>query len=284
MVRLLRYSSPDGDRTGVVVDGDRVLDLGALPVSGLLADDALLADARERAGAASGDDLPRLDSLRLLPPVVPGKILCIGYNYRGHVPSGGEDRPVPTTPDVFVKTPNTLSAPGDPVTLPATATDVDYEGEIALVIGRAGRDIPLEQAAAHIGGYSLMNDVSERTWQGRSSQWTLGKCSDGFAPLGPWLVTPDDVPDPQDLRVEVEREGRITVSQSTADLVFTMAALVHHLSEGLTLEPGDVISTGSPQKLPDALAAHRPLADGDSVTVRVDGLGSLTTLFRKAGR
>ncbi|WP_317230072.1 fumarylacetoacetate hydrolase family protein [Clavibacter sp. MX14-G9D] len=293
LVRLLRHSSPDGDRTAVVVprpDGDRALDLGAVPVARVLADDALLADARRRLVAAedgSGADaaaLPRVADLRLLPPVTPGKILCIGYNYRGHVPPGDPERPVPEVPDVFVKTPNTLAAPGDPVTIPAGADDVDYEGEIAVVIGRGGRDIPLADAAAHIGGYTLMDDVSERTWQGRSSQWTLGKCADGFAPLGPWLVTPDDVPDPHDLRLEVERDGRVTVSQGTADLVFPMTALVHHLSQGMTLEPGDVISTGSPQKLPDALAAHRPLADGDAVTVRVDGLGSLTTTFRKAPR
>ncbi|WP_236553665.1 fumarylacetoacetate hydrolase family protein [Rathayibacter sp. VKM Ac-2803] len=280
-MRLLRYSSPEGDRTGVVV-GDRVLDLGAATVTEVLADGALLAATRVRAASADASTLPALESLRLLPPVVPGKILCIGYNYRGHVPSGGEDRPVPTTPDVFVKTPNTLGAPGDPVTIPVTATDVDYEGEIALVIGRGGRDIAIEDAADHIGGYSLMNDVSERTWQGRSSQWTLGKCSDGFAPLGPWLVTPDEIADPQGLLVEVIRDEVVTVSQSTADLVFSMAALVHHLSEGMTLHPGDVISTGSPQKLPDALAAHRPLADGDAVTVRVGGIGTLTTIFRSA--
>ncbi|WP_244259305.1 fumarylacetoacetate hydrolase family protein [Rathayibacter sp. VKM Ac-2759] len=278
-MRLIRYSSPDGDRTGLVLD-DRVLDLGTVTVPELLADDALLGSARSLAASAELSALPPLESLRLLPPVVPSKILCIGYNYRGHVPSGGEDRPVPTTPDVFVKTPNTLGAPGDPVTLPASAADVDYEGEIALVIGRGGRDIALEDAAAHIGGYTLMNDVSERSWQGRSSQWTLGKCSDGFAPLGPWLVTPDEIADPHDLLVEVVRDGRVTVSQSTADLVFSMAALVHHLSEGMTLHPGDVISTGSPQKLPDALAAHRPLADGDAVTVRVGGIGTLTSTFR----
>ncbi|WP_367947956.1 fumarylacetoacetate hydrolase family protein [Rathayibacter sp. VKM Ac-2858] len=243
-MRLVRFESAEGARTGAVLDGDRVLDLGTATVVELLADRALLTAAR----AVGASTLP-LDSLRLLPPVMPGKILCIGYNYRGHVPAGGEDRPVPTTPDVFVKTPNTLGAPGDPVTLPLTATDVDYEGEIALVIGRGGRDIPLEEAAAHIAGYTLVNDVSERTWQGRSSQWTLGKCSDGFAPLGPWLVTPDEIADTGDLRVEVVR---------------------------------DVIATGSPQKLPEALAAHRPLADGDAVTIRVDGIGSLTTTFRKA--
>ncbi|WP_244231726.1 fumarylacetoacetate hydrolase family protein [Rathayibacter sp. VKM Ac-2804] len=286
-MRLVRFESAEGARTGVVLDGDgdgdgdrdgdRVLDLGTATVTELLADRALLTAAR-----AVGASTVPLGSLRLLPPVVPGKILCIGYNYRGHVPAGGEDRPVPTTPDVFVKTPNTLGAPGDPVTLPLTATDVDYEGEIALVIGRGGRDIPLDEAASHIAGYTVINDVSERTWQGRSSQWTLGKCSDGFAPLGPWLVTPDEIADTGDLRVEVVRDGVVTVSQSTADVVFSMAALVHHLSEGMTLEPGDVIATGSPQKLPEALAAHRPLADGDAVTIRVDGIGSLTTTFRKA--
>jgi 2-keto-4-pentenoate hydratase/2-oxohepta-3-ene-1,7-dioic acid hydratase in catechol pathway len=131
---------------------------------------------------------------------------------------------------------------------------------------------------SYVAGYTVLNDVSDRSWQRKQSQWALGKCFDGFAPLGPWLVTADEV-DPQDLLVEVVRDGVVTVSQSTATTIFSVAFVVHHLSQVMTLEPGDVVSTGTPQKLPDAQEAHRPLAPGDAVTVRISGLGELTTTF-----
>jgi 2-keto-4-pentenoate hydratase/2-oxohepta-3-ene-1,7-dioic acid hydratase in catechol pathway len=272
------YAHPDGPRTAAVV-GDRLVDLGDGPLVDLLADPAALASARAAVAATPADDLPALSGARLLAPLRPGKILCLGYNYRGHVPAGADAAEDPEFPDVFVKTPNVLAAPGDPVPLPGVAHDVDYEGEIALVIGRRAHDVPLEQALDHVAGYTLFNDVTDRAWQGRTSQWTLGKCFDSFGPLGPAVVTADEIPDPHDLLLEVERDGVVTVSQSTATMVFPMAFVVHYLSTVLTLEPGDVISTGTPQKLPAALAAHRPLADGDAVTVRVAGIGELTTTF-----
>jgi 2-keto-4-pentenoate hydratase/2-oxohepta-3-ene-1,7-dioic acid hydratase in catechol pathway len=212
--------------------------------------------------------------------VTPGKLLCLGYNYRGHVPDGVDpSSDDPEYPDLFVKTPNTYGGPDDAVEIPAAAIDVDYEGEIALVIGRRAKEVALGDALAHVGGYTILNDVSDRAWQRRQSQWALGKCFDGFAPLGPWVVTPDEVGDPQDLLVEVVRDGVVTVSQSTATTIFSAAFVVHHLSQTMTLEPGDVISTGTPQKLPAAQETHRPLAPGDAVTVRVSRIGELTTRF-----
>ncbi|MFP7761377.1 fumarylacetoacetate hydrolase family protein [Marisediminicola sp. LYQ134] len=282
-MRLVTYRSDDGPRPGAVVDGERVVDLSGIAESleALLADTAALAEARELATA--GQQTRSLAEVGLLAPVQPGRILCLGYNYRGHVRAGASERdPDPEYPDVFVKTPNVLRGPADVVTLPRVSDDVDYEGEIALVIGRRADAVSLDDAASHIAGYTLFNDVSARDWQGRSSQWELGKCFDGFGPLGPWITTSDAVADPHDLTVEVVRDGLVTVSQSTADLVFPMAFIVHYLSQVMVLEPGDVIATGSPQKLPDALAAHRPLADGDSVTIRVAGLGELTTRFAAA--
>ena len=172
-----------------------------------------------------------------------------------------------------------LAGPDDPVRLPAASTDVDYEGEIAIVIGRRAHEVPLEDAMDHVAGYTLFNDVSARDWQSRSSQWELGKCFDGFGPLGPAIVTADEIADPHDLLLEVERDGVVTVSQSTSTMVFSVPFLVHYLSRVMTLEPGDVISSGTPQKLPEALAAHRPLGPGDAVTLRVTGLGELTTTF-----
>jgi 2-keto-4-pentenoate hydratase/2-oxohepta-3-ene-1,7-dioic acid hydratase in catechol pathway len=239
-----------------------------------------MAAARAHLAGADAARLPILDPTTLLAPVRPGKIVCLGYNYRGHVPDGADAaRDDPEFPDVFVKTPNVLAGPNDAVPIPRAAVSVDYEGEIAIVIGARARDVSVEDAMAHVAGYTLFDDVSDRDWQGRSSQWELGKCFDGFGPLGPVLVTADEIADPHDLLLEVERDGVVTVSQSTSTMVFPLAFLVHYISTVMTLEPGDVISTGTPQKLPEALAAHRPLAHGDTVTVRVGGLGELRTTF-----
>ncbi|MDW4574160.1 fumarylacetoacetate hydrolase family protein [Microbacterium sp. M3] len=284
-MRLVTYAGASGPRPGAVVAGDRLVDLGdvAETVTALLTDAAALAAARARVDRAEAAALPVLDASALLAPVVPGKILCLGYNYRGHVPDGVDPTANdPEYPDVFVKTANTLGGPNDAVVIPPGATDVDYEGEVAVVIGRRAQRVALEDALDHVGGYTILNDVSDRAWQRRQSQWALGKCSDGFAPLGPWIVTPDELGDPQDLLVEVVRDGVVTVSQSTSTAIFSVAYVIHHLSQVLTLEPGDIVSTGTPQKLPDAQDAHRPLADGDAVTVRISGIGELTTRFTAA--
>lgn len=284
-MRLVTYASPDGPRPAAIVagaEGDRLLDLGGIAssVTGLLSDAAALEAARSAVTSADVARLPAFDPAALRAPVVPGKILCLGYNYRGHVPDGVDPTANdPEYPDVFVKTPNTLAGPNEAVVIPAGATDVDYEGEVAVVIGRRAHAVSVEDALEHVGGYTILNDVSDRAWQRRQSQWALGKCSDGFAPLGPWIVTPDEVGDPQDLLVEVVRDGEVTVSQSTSTTIFSVAYVIHHLSQVLTLEPGDIVSTGTPQKLPAAQDAHRPLADGDAVTVRISGIGELTTRF-----
>ncbi|MFC8680677.1 fumarylacetoacetate hydrolase family protein [Microbacterium ureisolvens] len=284
-MRLVTYAGPSGARPAVVIgapDGDRLLDLGDLAgsVTELLTDAAALGAARAAVASADATGLPAFDAAALLAPVTPGKILCLGYNYRGHVPDGVDPTANdPEHPDVFVKTANTLAGPGDAVVIPPGATDVDYEGEVAVVIGRRARRVSLEDALDHVGGYTILNDVSDRAWQRRQSQWALGKCSDGFAPLGPWVVTPDEVGDPQDLLVEVVRDGVVTVSQSTSTTIFSVAFVIHHLSQVLTLEPGDIVSTGTPQKLADAQDAHRPLQAGDAVTVRISRIGELTTRF-----
>jgi 2-keto-4-pentenoate hydratase/2-oxohepta-3-ene-1,7-dioic acid hydratase in catechol pathway len=281
-------SAPAAERPGALVPdgtGERLLDLAAVlgegvTVTDVLADPALTARARDAVGQVVTDALPRADDARLAPPVRPGKILCLGYNYRGHVPDGQDPTANdPEFPDVFVKTPNTLSGPHDVVTVPGVADDVDYEGEIAVVIGRRAHRVSAEDAMDHVAGYALFDDVSDRAWQRRQSQWAMGKCFDGFGQLGPAVVTADEVPDFHDLTVEVVRDGVVTVSQSTATMIFRLPELVSYLSHAMTLEPGDVVSTGTPQKLPGALAAHRPLADGDAVTIRVVGLGELTTRF-----
>jgi 2-keto-4-pentenoate hydratase/2-oxohepta-3-ene-1,7-dioic acid hydratase in catechol pathway len=282
-MRLVTYERGGRAQRAVLVDavdGTRVLDLGDGPLAELLGDAEAMADVRAAVAQADAAQLPLLDPSTLLAPVRPGKIVCLGYNYRGHVPDGADaQRDDPAFPDVFVKTPNVLAGPNDAVTIPRSAVSVDYEGEIAIVIGDRAHDVAVEDAMAHVAGFTLFDDVSDRDWQGRSSQWELGKCFDGFGPLGPAIVTADEIADPHELLLEVERDGVVTVSQSTATMVFPLGFLVHYISTVMTLEPGDVISTGTPQKLPAALAAHRPLADGDTVTVRVAGLGELRTTF-----
>lgn len=283
-MRLVTVRTDTGPRAAVVVDVagiDRVAFLDDTVV-GVLADGACGA-ARQRATRAAAsvtEAAPALADLDLAAPVTPGKILCLGYNYRGHTPDGVDPTADdPEYPDVFVKTSNTLAGPGDPVVIPSGSVDADYEGELAIVIGRRAHEVSVDAALDHVGGYTILNDVSDRAWQRRQSQWALGKCSDGFAPLGPWITTADAAPDPQDVLVEVVRDGVVTVSQSTSTTIFSVAYVVHHVSGIMTLEPGDVISTGTPQKLPAAQGAHRPLAPGDAVTVRISGLGELTTRF-----
>ncbi|MEL5990890.1 fumarylacetoacetate hydrolase family protein [Microbacterium phosphatis] len=261
-----------------IVD-DRILDLSHLADSVL---DILVAPEAARAAVAAADPatLPRRSGTPLAPPIVPRTIFAVGYNYRGHASADpGAVVEDPAHPDVFLKAPGALGGPDDPVILPPESRDVDYEAEIALVIGKPGRAIPAADALDHVAGYTLLNDVSARDWQNRTSQWTLGKNFDGFAPLGPAVVTADEIPDPTDLLVEAMRDGQVTLSQSTSTLIFPFAELVAYISQAVTLRPGDVISTGTPQKLATAFATHRPLADGDEVTIRAAGIGELTTRF-----
>ncbi|RLK52700.1 fumarylacetoacetate hydrolase family protein [Microbacterium telephonicum] len=280
-MRLVTVRTDAGPRPGVVGEVDGVLRVG-FPEAAASVVDILTGEAARAAADAvtvSAAD-SALDDLDLDAPVRPGKLLCLGYNYRGHVPDGVDPTADdPDSPDVFVKTPNTIGGPHDPVVIPAAASDVDYEGELAVVIGRRAHAVPIDRALEHVAGYTILNDVSDRAWQRRQSQWALGKCSDGFAPLGPWIVTADEAPDPQDVLVEVVRDGVVTASQSTATTIFPVAFVIHHLSQVMTLEPGDIVSTGTPQKLPAAQESHRPLAPGDAVTVRISGIGELTTTF-----
>lgn len=287
-MRLVTFDADGGRmRPGAMVPtdrGDAVLDLGAAGVRDvvelLAAPPERFAEVRAVVATAPAEALRPLGTVRLGPPVTPRTIWCLGYNYRGHVPDGTDPaRDDPEFPDVFVKTANVLRGPDDPVVLPPAAQHVDYEGEIAVVVGARAHRVPLARAMDHVAGYVLFNDVSSRDWQARTSQWELGKCFDGFGPLGPWIVTADELADIDDQVLEVERDGVVTVRQNTSTMVFDVASLVHYLSQVATLEPGDVISTGTPQKLPEAAAAHRPLAHGDAVTVRAPALGELTTTF-----
>jgi 2-keto-4-pentenoate hydratase/2-oxohepta-3-ene-1,7-dioic acid hydratase in catechol pathway len=212
--------------------------------------------------------------LRVGAPVArPGAMICIGQNYAAHAAESGAAPP--TTPIVFFKHPNTVVGPYDDVLIPPHSEKTDWEVELAVVIGRRARylDSP-DDALAHIAGYTVSNDVSERDFQLDQSggQWSKGKCCETFNPLGPWLVTPDEVPDPQRLGLRSRVNGQVRQDSNTADMIFSVAYLVWHLSQVMVLDPGDVLNTGTPEGV--VLSGRFPyLTTGDRVELEIDGLG-----------
>jgi len=213
---------------------------------------------------------------RLLPPVPdPRKIICIGLNYRDHAAESGV--PVPPEPVLFSKYPTTLIGHLDRIVLPRVSHQVDYEAELVVVIGQGGKHISQEKAREHIGGYTIGHDVSARDWQLNkpAKQWMAGKTFDTFAPTGPELVTPDEVPDPHNLGIRLRLNGQTMQDSSTSQLIFGVEELIAYLSQIVTLEPGDLIFTGTP---PGVGMARKPpvwLKPGDVVEVEIDGLGIL---------
>ncbi len=213
---------------------------------------------------------------RLLPPVPdPRKIICIGLNYRDHAAESGV--PVPPEPVLFSKYPTTLIGHLDRIVLPRVSHEVDYEAELVVVIGQGGKHISREKAREHIGGYTIGHDVSARDWQLHkpAKQWMAGKTFDTFAPTGPELVTPDEVPDPHNLGIRLRLNGQTMQDSSTSQLIFGVEELIAYLSQIVTLEPGDLIFTGTP---PGVGMARKPpvwLRPGDVVEVEIDRLGIL---------
>ena len=203
----------------------------------------------------------------------PGKIICIGLNYRDHAQE--TNQPIPEYPTVFSKYASSVIGPGEPIVLPRVSHRVDYEGELGVVIGRRGRHIAEARALEYVAGYVPVNDVSARDYQRRTSQWTIGKTFDTFAPMGPALVTADEIPDPHDLDIQVTVSGQLMQSSNTSHLIFSVPHLVAYLSQVMTLEPGDVISTGTPGGVGDARTPPRYLMPGDEVRVAIERLGTL---------
>ena len=214
------------------------------------------------------------DTLRLGPCVAqPGKLLCIGLNYREHAAESG--KAVPENPVVFSKFGNALAASGDDVPLPPNVVQIDYEAELAVVIGHTTHYVSEAEALDSVLGYCNANDVSARDVQYLSSQWLLGKTLDRFLPLGPYLVTADEIPDPQTLRVRSWLNGDLRQDSNTADMIFPVARLISHISQFLRLEPGDVISTGTPPGVILGRAAKEWMKPGDTIEVEVGPLGRL---------
>lgn len=273
-MKFARLGDP-GTEIPVLVEGDQYLDLRS--VTSDVNGDFLASDFRAQVEAArAADELPVLEdaaAMRIGAPIArPSAVICIGMNYAAHAAESGSEPP--KIPILFLKTPNTVVGPNDTVTIPRGSEKTDWEVELGIVIGTrtAYLDSP-EESMAHVAGFVLANDVSERDFQMAVSggQWSKGKIAAGFNPTGPWLVTPDEVDHGAlGLRSFVNEEPR--QDSNTSDMIFSVEHIVHHLSQYVTLEPGDLILTGTPQGV--ALSGNFPyIAPGDVVEVEIDGLG-----------
>jgi 2-keto-4-pentenoate hydratase/2-oxohepta-3-ene-1,7-dioic acid hydratase in catechol pathway len=285
-VRLISTRTETGETLGVV-DGDRWLAAAELLPGGPTTIAELLAAGRSgvaalqavAAGRVAADGRSTAD-LVLLPPVPrPGKIVAVGRNYREHVDE--EQAEAPAAPLIFAKWPSALVGDGGEIRWdPALTDQVDWEAELAVVIGRRARNVPVEAALDHVLGYACLNDVSARDLQFGDGQWTRGKSLDTFCPMGPAIVTADEIDDPQRLPIRCLVDGEIVQESNTERMFFGIAEIISHCSRSFTLEPGDVIATGTPGGVGVFRDPPRFLRDGSEVTVEIDGVGRLTNRCR----
>jgi 2-keto-4-pentenoate hydratase/2-oxohepta-3-ene-1,7-dioic acid hydratase in catechol pathway len=279
-MRLVSVDAGGHPRAALLRDG-RVFDIWGGPLADLPADDRTL-EAILEAGLlgelepVEGDDGVPLDEVRLLPPVTrPQKIICIGLNYRAHAEEQGAEPPA--TPTFFAKFPNALAAPGATVPLPRWSERVDYEAEVAFVIGDRCKDVHEADAIDHVAGYTLLNDLSARDYQFKTPQWMPGKTFDGAAPCGPALVSADEAGPHDGIEIQLMLNGEQMQRSSTADLVHSVPALIAYLSQLMTLEPGDLISTGTPAGVGSMRDPQVWLKPGDEVVISSPQLGVLET-------
>lgn len=286
-MKLVTYEAGEGPRAGVVVEGG-IIDawrvLGEPLRDGLreLIAEGRIDETRTKVfdpGGTVVEPVPH-EEAELLPPIPdPEKIVCLALNYRAHAEEAG--REVGEIPSFFAKYRNALAPPGATVTLPAASGKVDYEAEVAFVIGRRATEVDDGQALGHVAGYTLLNDLSARDLQFATSQFGPGKVFDGSAPCGPWLVTPDESGPPDGIGIALDLNGERMQEATTADLIFGVAELVTQLSRLMTLEPGDIVSTGTPAGVGGAREPRVWLADGDEVVVSSPTLGELRTAIAR---
>jgi 2-keto-4-pentenoate hydratase/2-oxohepta-3-ene-1,7-dioic acid hydratase in catechol pathway len=277
-MRIVSYRSGDGDRAGVetedgLIDAGELLGAGGISVRQLLAAGRLpeLAEA-----AAAGASAAPISKPELLPPVPdPEKIVCIGLNYRAHAAEAGIDPP--EVPTFFAKFRNALAASGDRVELPAASSKVDYEAEVAFIVGRRCKEVDPGEAPEAVAGYMLLNDLSARDLQFATPQWIPGKVFDGSAPCGPAMVTPGEAGPDDAISFSLDLNGERMQEASTADLIFSVPELLAHLSRLMTLEPGDIVSTGTPSGVGSTRDPRVWLKSGDQIEISSPTLGTLRT-------
>jgi 2-keto-4-pentenoate hydratase/2-oxohepta-3-ene-1,7-dioic acid hydratase in catechol pathway len=276
-MKLVTFTHSDTTRLGIVV-AEEVVDLAAatpdLPreMRAFLEVGRPALDAAAEAGEAGGHRLT-LSEVRLEAPVRPSKCLAIGLNYAEHIEETG--RPKPDFPTFFNKQVSCISGPSDPIHLPRVSSALDYEGELALVIGRRCRHVRSQRAPEVIAGFAVMNDVSVRDWQVKAPTMTLGKSFDTHGPLGPWIVTPDEVGDPHCLDLETRVNGEVRQRSNTRHLIFDCYEMIETLTTVMTLEPGDVISTGTPAGVGIARKPPQLLVEGDVVAIEIQRVGRI---------
>ncbi|WP_250480896.1 fumarylacetoacetate hydrolase family protein [Caballeronia sp. GAOx1] len=271
-MKLLRYGSPGEEKPGLLDADGHIRDLSNHVAD--IAGDALLPDSLARLKALDIASLPRVEGNPRLGPCVGGtrKFICIGLNYSDHAAEAGAT--VPPEPIIFMKATSAIVGPNDSIEIPRDSLKTDWEVELGVVIGTTAKYVGEADAMNHVAGYCVINDVSERAFQAeRQGQWTKGKSADTFGPTGPWLVTADEIPDPQTLPMWLEVNGHRYQNGSTVTMVYGVRYLVSYLSQFMSLQPGDIISTGTP---PGVGLGQKPpvyLKAGDIVTLGIEGLG-----------
>ena len=272
-MKLLRHGPRGAERPGMLHADGTIRDLtGLVPdIGGAVISDTGLAMLR----AIDPATLPVVDPATRLGPCVAGtgKFICIGLNYADHAAESG--MAVPPEPVIFMKATSAICGPNDPIVIPRGSVKTDWEVELAVIIGKTAKYVAEEQAMDHVAGYAVTNDVSERAFQTeRSGQWTKGKSCDNFGQIGPWLVTRDEVADPQNLKMWLTVNGQTMQNGSTQTMVYGVRFLVHYLSQFMTLHPGDVISTGTPPGVGLGMKPPRFLRAGEVVELGIEGLGA----------
>ena len=272
-MKLVRYGNEGFERPGLIDDSRILRDLSQhIPdvSSSILSDSSL-----EKLRKIETGTLPKVEGTPRFAPIISniGKFLCIGLNYSDHAAETGAT--IPEHPILFLKANSAITGANDNVVMPRGSTHTDWEIELGVIIGSKAKYVSEEQALNHVAGYCIVNDVSERRFQNRlSGQWTKGKSCDTFGPIGPWLVTRDEIPDPQSLSMTLEVNGKRMQTGNTGTMIFTVAQIISHLSEIMTLHPGDIISTGTP---PGVGAGKKPnpifLKQGDVMELQISGLG-----------
>ncbi len=248
-MRFVTFESGGKSRPGLLTTNDEVVDLSSTGFSSILdlieAGVAGRAKAETFAADAASENKYALKSVKLLAPIPrPRKLICVGLNYRDHATETGSQ--IPDVPTIFNKFATAVIGPGDDIVLPKVSKSPDYEAEFAFVIGVGGRHIAAEDWQKHMFGYTMINDVSARDYQRATTQWLMGKTFDTFAPMGPWIVTADEIADPHSLDIQLEIDGEILQDSNTRELIFKIPDLIAFLSSVFTLEPGDIVSTGTP--------------------------------------